>query len=54
MMEEMYLIKEDGVDMIVVKPLPNAYATMQFFALNGAFAGDVINWDGVKVKGIRI
>lgn len=51
MMGEMYLMNYEGQSVIVVKPLPDAFATMQFSALNGAFMGDVINWEEIKSTG---
>lgn len=54
MMSEMYMVKNNGMDMIVIKPLPTAFHTMWFYAINGAFAGDVVNWDQIKVEGTPI
>ena len=54
MMSEMYRINRNGQEMIVIKPLPTAFHTMEFLALNGAFAGEVVDWEEVKVKGTPI
>ncbi len=51
MLEEVYLYNRKGTKMIVIKPLPDAVATMQFYAINGAFAGDVIDWENVQSNG---
>ena len=54
MLEEVYLINENNMDFIVIKPLPTATATMRFYAINGAFGGDVINWEEIRNKGTRL
>lgn len=54
MMGEMYMINVEGKDYIVIKPLPTAEATMKFMALNGSFAGDVIDWKNVQSYGTPI
>lgn len=54
MMSEMYKVRKNGMDMIVIKPLPSAFHTMEFYAINGAFAGDVVNWEQIQSEGTPI
>lgn len=54
MLSECYLINDNGIGEIVVKPLPGSDITMKFSSVNGSLCGTVIDWEKVKVRGVLL
>ena len=54
MFSETYLMKEDGMDIITLKPTPHSTETaIQFSAINGAYTG-IDSWEEVKQRGKKL
>ncbi len=54
MFSEVYLVKENGMDIITLKPTPRSGETaIQFSAINGAYVS-INYWEDVKKRGKKL